>query len=322
MVRLPPRRRCRVGGDATGTRKRGSAARRRLNSSAAWRLVPRFWEKLTAARIRQELLGSPEGDGRGSGAGAFEGDFAEVEFFGGEVGEGRVVLVEAAYAGIAEEDSSAAVGLEAVFVGVDDDGVGVGDGVVGSAGGGREVGREGEVASVGRVDVDAEFVFLLEEEDLVEGIDGSDGGGAEGGDYGADVLGLQGVFEGGEIHAAGGVGRNLDEGQAEDRADASVSVVGLVGGGDSLPWQELAGDPEGFEVGEGSAGTEMAEGARVCLPAMEQSRTFLLVRLRPPVPWRNWRGRRRGAWLLGLMDMASAYAARAMGCGGLSIWPA
>ena len=92
-----------------------------------------------AGGVRQELLGGPEGDGGGSGAGALEGDLAEVEVFRGEVGVGRVVFVEAADGGVAEEDAAAAVGLEAVLVGVDDDGVGVGDGVEGGAGLGGEV---------------------------------------------------------------------------------------------------------------------------------------------------------------------------------------
>jgi hypothetical protein len=35
--------------------------------------------------------------------------------------------------------------------------------------------------------------------------------------------------------------------------------VGLVGGGDGVGGVELAGDPEGFEIGEGSAAGEMAE---------------------------------------------------------------
>ena len=43
---------------------------------------------------------------------------------------------------------------------------------------GDEICGEGEVATVGGVDVDAEFVFLLERDDLVERIDGADGGGA------------------------------------------------------------------------------------------------------------------------------------------------
>jgi len=66
---------------------------------------------------RKELLRGPEGDGGGSGAGALEADFAEVELVGGEVGVGRVVLVEASDGGVAKEDAAAAVGLEAMLWG-------------------------------------------------------------------------------------------------------------------------------------------------------------------------------------------------------------
>ena len=38
--------------------------------------------------VGQQLLRGPESDCGGSGAGALEGDFAKVEVFGGEVGEG------------------------------------------------------------------------------------------------------------------------------------------------------------------------------------------------------------------------------------------
>ncbi len=106
-----------------------------------------------------------------------------MKLFGGEVGEGGIVFVVAADGGVAEEDAAAAVGLQAMLVRVDDDGVGVGDGVVGGAGFGAEVVGEGEVATVGGVDVDAEVVLFLELEDLGERIYGSDSGGAEGGDY-------------------------------------------------------------------------------------------------------------------------------------------
>src|SRR5579863_6817205 len=111
---------------------------------------------------RKQALRGPECDGGGSGTRTFERDLAEVQVFGSEVRKRRVVFVVAPDAGIAEEDAAAAVGLEAVLVGVDDEGVGVGDGVEGGACGGREIAGEGEVASVSRVDVDAEGVFLLE----------------------------------------------------------------------------------------------------------------------------------------------------------------
>ena len=109
--------------------------------------------------VGEELLGGPECYRRGPGARTFEGDLAEVEVFRGEVSVGRVVFVEAADSRVAKEDAAAAVGLEAVLMGVDDDGVGVGNGIEGGRGFGGEIAGEGEVASVGCIDVDAKVVF-------------------------------------------------------------------------------------------------------------------------------------------------------------------
>ena len=81
------------------------------------------------------------------------------------------MFVETADGSVAEEDATAAVGLEAVLVRVDDDGVGVGDGVEGGTGLGREIRGESEITTVGGVDVDAEFVSLLESDDVVEWVD-------------------------------------------------------------------------------------------------------------------------------------------------------
>ena len=95
-----------------------------------------------AERVGEQLLGGPESDRGGSGAGALERDLAEVEILRREVGVGGVVFVEAADGGVAEEDTAATVGLQAVLVRIDDDGVGVRDGVEGGTGfGGRDLRR-------------------------------------------------------------------------------------------------------------------------------------------------------------------------------------
>ena len=100
---------------------------------------------------------------------------------------------------------------------------------------------------------------MLQGDDLIEWIDGSDGGGAQRDDYCSDIVGFEKGFEDVDIHAAVVVGRNRDEGQVEDAGDTAVGVVGLIGGGDRFLGGVLSGDPEGFEVGEGSSTGEMAE---------------------------------------------------------------
>jgi len=96
--------------------------------------------------------------------------------------------------------------------------------------------------------VDAEVVFFLEGDDLVEGIDGADGCGAEGCNNGADLLCGEERFEDFEVHAAVVVGGDRYKGKAEDSGDAAVGIVGLIGGSNDLGVAvfssgELAGDP-------------------------------------------------------------------------------
>ena len=88
----------------------------------------------SAGLVWEQLLGCPESYRRGSGTRTLEGDFSEVEIFGREVGVRGVVFVEATNCGVTEENTAAAIGLKAVFVGIDDDGVGVGNSVKGGAG--------------------------------------------------------------------------------------------------------------------------------------------------------------------------------------------
>jgi hypothetical protein len=132
--------------------------------------------KVAAYGVGQQLLGGPERNGRGSGTGAFERNLTKVKVFRRKVGIGGVVFVEAADGGIAEENATAAIGLEAMLVRVDDDGVGVGDGVERSTGFEGEVGGKGEVATVGGVNVDAELVFFLEGDNPIERIDRANSG--------------------------------------------------------------------------------------------------------------------------------------------------
>jgi hypothetical protein len=131
--------------------------------------------KLTTGGVRQKLLGGPKGDGRGSCTGTLQGDLSEMKIFGREIGVGGVVFVETADGRIAEENGAATVGLETVLVGVDDNGVDLGNGVEGSPGLGKEVGGEGEVAAIGGIRVNTEAIFLPEGEDLIERIDGAGG---------------------------------------------------------------------------------------------------------------------------------------------------
>jgi len=170
------------------------------------------------------------------------------------------VLVEAADGRVAEEHAAAAIGLETVLVGVDHNRVSLVDDVKGAPGGLVEgIGNEAEVATIGGVDVDTEAVAIAEGEDLIEGVDRAHGGGAERSDDGAHVALSQLGFESVEVHASAGAGRYRRVFKLEHAGDAVVGVVGLFGTDDAFAGSDLAGGPEGLEVGDGAAGGEVAE---------------------------------------------------------------
>ena len=83
--------------------------------------------KFSTAHQRQQPLRRPQRDGGCARPGAFQADLAQVQIFRREIGVGRIVFVECADAGIAEQDAAAAVGLKTVLVRIDHDGIGLRD---------------------------------------------------------------------------------------------------------------------------------------------------------------------------------------------------
>src|SRR5215469_5294795 len=134
-----------------------------------------------------------------------------MKIFRGEVRVWRIVLVEAANSGVAEEHGSTSIRLETMLVRVNDDRVGVRDGVKGSARFGVEVGDKREVASISGIDMNAEAVSLSELENPVERIDRSDGRRTKRDDYRADVTACQRLLKRDNIHSSGIVRRNAGE---------------------------------------------------------------------------------------------------------------
>src|SRR5579871_4007214 len=103
-----------------------------------------------------------------------------------------------------------------MLVRVDDDGVCLIDyGVCGASSRVEGIGYEPEVAAIGCVDVNAEVVTAAERENLMQGIHGADGGGAEGDDHRADISFAKLIFESIEPHAAAVVGWNRREVELE-----------------------------------------------------------------------------------------------------------
>ena len=81
------------------------------------------------------------------------------------------MLVETADAGILEQHATTSVGLKAVFVRVNDDGIDLRKQVVDAACFGGQVIGQSEVAAISRIGVDTETILLAEFEQFGQGID-------------------------------------------------------------------------------------------------------------------------------------------------------
>ncbi len=208
---------------------------------------------------RQQFMRCPEGHGRGAGARALEADLPEVQVRRGEIGIGRVVLVMGADGGVSEQDAAAAIGLQAVFVRIDDDGIRRADGVEGGPGLRRQIVRQREIAAIGRIDMDAAAVPAGQRQYLGKGIGGADARRPERGDHGADVSGCQHPGQRRHVHPAEGVARHGRKAALQDLADPAVGVMGLIGGDDQLVGGEPARDPERFHIRHCAAARQMAE---------------------------------------------------------------
>lgn len=72
------------------------------------------------------------------------------------------MLVEPRYCWIAKENTAAAIGLQAVFVRVDDDGIGFGEAIECATSFFSEIFRESEVAAISSIGVETEAELFAE----------------------------------------------------------------------------------------------------------------------------------------------------------------
>ena len=90
------------------------------------------------------------------------------------------MFVQRPHTRIAKQHAPAPVRLQAVLVGINDNRVGLADLVVCGAGFLRQISGEGEVAAVGRIDVQAEAVLGAQAKYLRQGVNGARPGGSKG----------------------------------------------------------------------------------------------------------------------------------------------
>src|SRR5439155_17379462 len=172
----------------------------------------------------------------GPGPAALQRDLAEVQFVRGEVRVRRVVPVEAAHRGVAEEYRPAAVRLQPVLVRVDHDRVAVRDGAPGGgvdagAGAGAGVragpGQQREEAAVRGVDVQPYAVPVAQRQRIVDRVDRAESGGTGGQHDGADPSRVEQPAQRGQVDPAGRVGGHRVAGYAQQVAHARMRVVGV-----------------------------------------------------------------------------------------------
>src|SRR5271169_3037883 len=96
-----------------------------------------------------------------------------------EVGVRRVVFIEAAHGWVAKQDAPTAIGLQSVFVRVDDDGVSLGNAGKGAGRLFPQVWYEAEIPAVSSIDVDAKRIGVSQGQDFMQGIDGTGSGCAQ-----------------------------------------------------------------------------------------------------------------------------------------------
>src|SRR6266568_255073 len=139
------------------------------------------------------------------------------------------MLVKAPNGGIAKQDTSASVRLQAVFVGVNNNGIGLAHGGISSSGWlVQRFGNQPEVASVSPVDVNAEAVALAQRQNLVERIDCANCSGAEGDHDRSHIALAQFRFKRFQAHASAIVGGNGREVELQNTRDAMVRVMCLL----------------------------------------------------------------------------------------------
>src|ERR1700737_2889659 len=178
-----------------------------------------------------------------------------MEFGGTEISVGRILFVELANSGIAEQDTAAAIRLQSMLVRVDHDGVDFTDFRERRLCIFIESPSEHEVAAVGRVGMDAEAEFLAQRKDFRQGIDRAGRGSSHRCDHRANVTAGQAPFEGVNVHAPTRVHGYRLKLELQYAAGALVGVMSLLAGQDFLARLLLTSGPQRFEIRYGAATT-------------------------------------------------------------------
>ena len=188
------------------------------------------------------------------------------------------MLVESSDIRIAKQHATAAIGLQAMLVRVDDNRIDLRQAVKSSFGVIAEFACEPEVAPVCGIGMHAGTIMFREFENFGERINSPEACIAQRRYNRADLAGLQQLLDCLGVHASLLVDRNRREGQAEYVADAGVCVVRLRRRDDLFARMQFAGDPKRLEIGHCAAAGQMAQQRVPAVHAANFRHAFLFKR--------------------------------------------
>ena len=174
------------------------------------------------------------------------------------------MLVKAPHRRVSKQNASAAVGLQAVLVGVDDNRIGLADRLEGAPRRGiQSVGDQPEVAAVSCVHVDAKTVLFPQRQHFIERVHRADGRRAQRHNHRSHIALAQLTLERLQAYPPAAVSRNGGKVQLQHSRDAPVRIVRLLGADDPLggprSLAQLSGHPQRLQVGQGAARCQMAQ---------------------------------------------------------------
>src|SRR6266404_1278877 len=174
---------------------------------------------------------------------ALQAYLAQMQFGRAEIRVRRIVLIQSADSRVAKEHATAPVGLQAVLMRIDHDGVRFSHPREGPRGIFCQNFRERKIASVRRIRMYSKSVFFAKHKNLRERIDRTRCRGTHCGYHCPNVAALRPLRQRICIHATPRIARHRFEWQLQNAANPSVCIVRLLAGENFLSRLQLSRNP-------------------------------------------------------------------------------
>src|SRR5467141_899186 len=208
---------------------------------------------------RQQSLRRPQGRRSRPRTGALQAYLAQVQFRGTEISVGRIMLVQSAHSGIAKEHAAAPVGLQSVFVRIDDNRVRFSNLCNCPLRIFSEVFRKHEIAAVRGIGVNPESLLCTQSENLRQRIHRTCRRGTHRRDNRPHVAAPQALRQRIYVHPALRIAGHAFEWQLQNTADPPMRIVSLFAGENFLSRLQLSRHPQGLEIRHRSATARVAQ---------------------------------------------------------------